>query len=179
MLSTDLENNVRALWRERMSCGVSLTETSHPSLAYCTILKANTEVCTYLTPSSCRHYISHLTSQNASGCLPAGWCPVKGTLDRFQCKASERALEVPLFTLYKVTWVSAELHVLRKHVTGVNGCSVFLREKSSSSITPAFQLGGSLVSPEAVPSISTSVLGPGVTSALLQKLPIVSAGWGS
>lgn len=176
MLPTDLENNIRALRRERVSCGVSLTKKPHPSLEYCIILKANTEVCPYLTPSSYRHCISHFTSQNASGCPPAGWCPVKGALDRCQCKASKRALEVPLLTLYNITWVSVELHVVRKHATGVNGCSVFLREKSSSSAIPAFQLGGSLVSPEAVPSISTAVLGPGVTFALLQKLIIVSSG---
>lgn len=39
------------------------------------------------------------------------------------------ASEVSLFALYNVTWVSVELRILRKHLTGVSGCSVFLREK--------------------------------------------------
>ena len=41
----------------------------------------------------------------------------------------ERALEFSLFTLYNSTWISVELHALRKHITGGNGYSVALKEK--------------------------------------------------
>lgn len=48
MLSTGLEHNVWGLWRERMSCGVSLAKESYPSLEYCVMLR-NTKACTYLS----------------------------------------------------------------------------------------------------------------------------------